>query len=230
MTSPTSSSSPPTPDVAANLAAVHANIVRLGRTLDSVTVVAVTKTQSVDVVRAGYAAGLRVFGENYLHELVDKASETRDLSGIRWQFLGALQTRKIESVAQWAHEVLTVSREKEVDVMARRDGPLPEVFIQVDYAATAGRNGVDPERAHSLLDECRRRGLTVRGLMTVAPPDRAAAEAAFRRLSELARAEGVDELSMGMSDDYDLALAHGSTQIRLGRTLFGPRTPVPGLI
>jgi uncharacterized pyridoxal phosphate-containing UPF0001 family protein len=66
--------------------------------------------------------------------------------------------------------------------------------------------------------------------MTVAPPDRAAAEAAFRRLSELARVEGVDELSMGMSDDYDLALAYGSTQIRLGRTLFGPRTPVPGLI
>ena len=229
MTFPTSSSSPLTPDVAANLAAVQANIVRLGRSLDSVTVVAVTKSQSVEVVRAGYAAGLRVFGENYVNELVDKASTTRDLSEIRWQFLGALQSRKIDTVTQWADEVLTVSREKEVAAVADGSTPRP-VYIQVDYAATAGRNGVGPAEAPVLIESCRRRGLEVRGLMTVAPPNPDAAEVAFRRLSELAAREGVRELSMGMSDDYELAVAYGSTQIRLGRTLFGPRAPVPGLI
>ena len=230
MTSPTSSSSSLSTSVAANLAAVRATIVQHGRSLESVTIVAVSKNHDVDVVRAGYEAGLRVFGENYVHELVAKADATRDLADLQWQFLGALQSRKIDTVCQWADEVLSVSREKEVAALAHHGAEAPRVFVQVDYADSPGRNGVAPSAASALIASCRRQGLDVRGLMTVAPPHRREAERAFRLLSELAHREGVAELSMGMSDDYDLALAYGSTQVRLGRTLFGPRTPVSGLI
>ena len=118
MTSPTSSSSSLSTSVAANLAAVRASIVQHGRSLESVTIVAVSKNHDVDVVRAGYEAGLRVFGENYVHELVAKADATRDLADLQWQFLGALQSRKIDTVCQWADEVLSVSREKEVAALA----------------------------------------------------------------------------------------------------------------
>ena len=227
MTSPTSSSREQHAAlIAANLADVDAKLARLGRSRDEITVVAVTKTHSVETVLAAYDAGLRCFGENYVDELVSKSSATRTLPGIEWQFLGALQSRKIRTIAQHATVITTVSRHKEIAALAACDRPRPRLFIQVDFTDDDGRNGAEPGEVAELVTAARARDLDVIGLMTVAPVKVEEAERAFRTLADLATDQGLVELSMGMSGDYELAVSAGATQIRLGQALLGPRNPV----
>ena len=227
MTSPTSSSRDElAARIAANIAEIDARLLRVGRTRDEVTVVAVTKTHPREVVLAAYDAGLRVFGENYLEELVAKSTSTASLSDVQWQFLGALQSRKIPTLAHHADVLATISREKEIVRLAACDGPVPRVMIQVDFTDAPGRNGARPNDVSHLVATARRVGLEVEGLMTVAPVDLGEARRAFRELATIAKGEGVRELSMGMSGDYEVAVSEGATQIRLGQALFGPRDPV----
>lgn len=224
MTSPTSLSRDQlAANIAANLADVDATLARLGRSRDDVTVVAVTKTHPVETVLAAYDVGLRCFGENYLDELVAKASATSSLPDVQWQFLGAVQSRKIRSIAQHAQLIATISRPKEIALLAACESPLPRILIQVDYTGADGRNGARVEDVSDLVAAARENGLAVTGLMTVAPVGESDASRAFRDLAALAAREGLDELSMGMSGDYRFAVAAGATQIRLGQALLGPR-------
>jgi uncharacterized pyridoxal phosphate-containing UPF0001 family protein len=210
------------PRVAANLADVRARISRAGRALDEVRIVAVTKTFAPKMVRAASAAGLANVAENYVDELVRKNAATTDLD-LRWFFLGALQTNKIHRVMAVADVLCTVSRVKEIEKIAgeRADAM---IYVQVDCTGATSRNGATPREVPDLVRRARRSGLNVRGLMTVAPPDARGAREAFHITSDLADELTVVERSMGMSDDLELACEFGTTEVRVGRALFGPRT------
>ncbi len=207
--------------VAANLAEVRRRIVATGRLLESVRIVAVTKTFGVDAVRAAAAVGLQTIGENYVDELCEKRDATSDLD-LRWHYLGALQTNKIARIAHCADVLCGVSRQKElVKIAAARPGAA--IYVQVDFTGIVGRNGAPPEDVESLVAAGRALDLDVRGLMTVAPVDPAAARRAFGATSALCDELGLVERSMGMSEDLELACECATTEVRLGRALFGPR-------
>jgi pyridoxal phosphate enzyme (YggS family) len=193
-----------------------------------VRVVAVTKTFGPVAVRAALAAGLTDVGENYLDELSATRAATSDLEPApRWHYLGALQSNKVARVVQVADVVSSVSRVKEIDRLVHL-GARAEIDIQVDYTGRPERGGAHPDDVSDLVARARDGGLRLRGLMTVAPPEPAGAQRAFGALAELASRLDLRELSMGMSDDLEWAVAAGSTELRVGRALFGPRAPRPG--
>jgi PLP dependent protein len=184
-----------------------------------VRVVAVTKGFGPDAVRAARDAGLRDLGENYAAELVAKASVVED--GVVWHFLGAVQRNKVPLLAPIVSLWQSVARESEGARIARF-APGAKVLVQVDTTGLPGRNGCPPPEVPELVGRLLGLGLDVRGLMTVAAPGPDATEA-FTSVGRLADQLGLEERSMGMSDDLEAAVAAGSTMVRVGRALFGER-------
>jgi uncharacterized pyridoxal phosphate-containing UPF0001 family protein len=172
-------------------------------------------------VRAAAANGLTHLGENYVDELETNFAQSRDLD-LSWYFLGALQSNKIARAAQYARVLCAVSRIKELEKIAAGEHQ-PLLYLQVDYAGGATRNGAAPDEIARLAQRGRDLGLDVRGLMTVAPPDHDAARVTFANLAALRIELGLEECSMGMSDDLELACEMGTTEVRIGRALFGQR-------
>jgi uncharacterized pyridoxal phosphate-containing UPF0001 family protein len=185
-----------------------------------VRIVAVTKTFGVDEVQAAWQLGLRHFGENYVDELCAKRNAAPEAT---WHFLGALQTNKIARASNCAQVLSAVARERELERLASL-GCANSLDVQVDFTGRAERNGVAPGDVAKLVSRARELNLNVRGLMVVAPTDLVAAERAFASTAALADELGLTERSMGMSEDLELACSLGSTEVRLGRALFGPRT------
>jgi len=219
-TSPASSASELRERISANLGAVRRRIAATGRDPNSVRVVAVTKTFSREAVRAAFEVGLRDFGENYVDELCAKREVAPE--GV-WHFLGALQTNKIARATTCANVLSGVSRERELTKLASL-ASTSWLDIQVDFTRRAERNGAPESLVPELVSRARELNLKVRGLMVVAPPDADLARAAFRRTVELADELGLVERSMGMSEDLEMACELGTTEVRVGRALFGPRT------
>jgi hypothetical protein len=209
-------------EVAARLAAVRARISRAGGDPDRVRVLAVTKGFGPEAVEAARAAGLTDIGENYSAELQAKAPGP---AGTQWHFLGAVQRNKVRALAPLVDVWQGVARFAEGERIARF-APGARVLIQVDYTGLPGRNGCAPEDAPALADALGGLDLRLQGLMTVAPPDPSAADAAFGSLGRLADQLDLPERSMGMSADLEAAVAAGSTMVRVGRALFGERPPV----
>jgi pyridoxal phosphate enzyme (YggS family) len=207
--------------VRANLASITARISASGRDPLSVRIVAVTKTFGVSEVLVAHELGLRAFGENYVDELCSKREATQDLEA-SWHFLGALQSNKIRRAVGCADVLCGVARERELEKIAALSSGIA-IDIQVDFTDEAQRNGVAPTQVPELVERARALELRVRGLMVVAPPGESAAREAFRRTNELANDLGLVERSMGMSDDLELACAMGTTEVRIGRALFGSR-------
>ena len=207
--------------IAANWARLQQRILEAGGDPQRVRVVAVTKTFDPATVRAALAAGLRVMGENYVDELELKRAEVAD-SHVRWHYLGALQSNKIARIVEAADVLSGVAREKEIRRIATlRPGAC--IDVQVDFTGGVQRNGADASQVATLVHVAREEGLDVRGLMSVASPDQTVAREQFRRVDSLAGELGLPGRSMGMSDDFELAVACGSTEVRIGRALFGPR-------
>ena len=216
------------------LAAVRARIAgacgRAGRDPAKVTLVAVTKTWPAETVLAALAAGLTDFGENRVQEGAVKAAEVALKSGTeskpRWHLVGHLQTNKVRAaLGRFAilHAVDSERLLRAIDAAASQ--PVP-VMIEVNVAAEPTKFGIAPEQLPGLLDAARwLPNVEVRGLMTVAPrvlePEQA--RPVFRALRELARRHGLKELSMGMTEDFEVAIEEGATLIRVGRALFGER-------
>lgn len=188
----------------------------------AVTLVAVTKTHLAERVREAHAAGLRVFGENYVQELAAKQAALADLP-LEWHFIGHLQKNKAKDLAgkvALIHGVDSLALAQAID---RRAARAQDVLVEVNVAGEASKAGVAPDALPALLDGVR--GLAkvrVKGLMCI-PPYGGDNRPHFRRLAELARAHALPELSMGMSDDYEVAIAEGATIVRVGTALFGPR-------
>lgn len=187
----------------------------------SIRIVGVTKTFNADTVRAAYEVGLRHVGENYVDELVEKRVDARDV-GVRWHYLGALQTNKIARVTKVADLLCGVSRLKEIERIAHCRPGMP-IYVQVDFTGSEGRNGAEPGQVAGLVGRARELGLEVEGLMTVAAVGPEGAREAFAGTAALADELGLKERSMGMSDDLELACELGASEVRIGRALFGPR-------
>jgi pyridoxal phosphate enzyme (YggS family) len=205
-----------------------------GRSRDSVKLLAVSKRQPLERVREAAAAGQRDFGENQAQEAVNKIA-TLGNPDLSWHFIGHLQTNKTRAVAEnfaWVHSIDRLKTARRLS--EQRPDALPDlnVCIQVNIDDEAGKSGVDAAAAIELaaaVAELPR--LTLRGLMCLPAirEDFAAQREPFRRLRELAdeiRAGGIalDTLSMGMSDDFRAAVFEGSTIVRLGTAIFGPRS------
>ncbi len=221
--------------VAQRLAAVRARVGHAaeaaGRDPASIRLVAVTKGHAVAAVETAAALGLLDVGESRVQEAESKRSAFGG-RGVRWHMVGHLQRNKARAAASLFDTIHSVDSTALAIALARhRRGvatPLP-VFIEVELTGIPGRSGVAPDGAPALLEELRGLAeLQAVGLMTIAPPAGPAAAAdCFARLRALRDAlvdrHGValDGLSMGMSDDFEIAIAHGSTHIRLGRVLFG---------
>jgi pyridoxal phosphate enzyme (YggS family) len=217
-------------DVAAGWKAVldrvRAAEARAGRPSGSVEVVAVSKLQPPEAIRAAHAAGARAFGENYAQELRDKAEALSDLQGLRWHAIGPLQTNKARYVARSAHVFHALDRlEVAQELSRRRTGTPLSVYVEVNVAGEASKSGVDPQALGSLLDAVRPLpGLELAGLMTM-PPLAPADEVRpyFRALAALARERGLRGLSMGSTQDYEAAIEEGATVVRVGTAIFGER-------
>ena len=226
----------PLGEIALRLSEVRARIdaaaARAGRPAATVRLIAVSKAKRESAIRAAYAAGQRDFGENYVQELVEKSAALSDLAEIRWHFIGKLQRNKARHVVA-TELVHTVDREElaiELDKRSVAAGRRLGVLIEVNVAGEATKGGCSPDGLGDLLAAVARApGLEARGLMTI-PPESADLEAtravfvALRGLRDRHRAAlGPGELSMGMSHDYDVAIAEGATMVRVGTAIFGAR-------
>lgn len=208
----------------ANREALRARIAQAGGDPATVSVVAVTKGFGPEAGRAAVRCGLVDLGENYAKELLAKAEEAAGWPVVpRWHFIGAIQRNKVRALASRVHLWHTVARAVEGEEIARW-APGARVLIQVDLVGRAGRNGASPVEVPGLVAAIGRAGLDLRGLMTVGPPgEPEAARPVFRRLAGMARDLGLPELSMGMTADLEVAVQEGTTMIRVGEALFGPR-------
>jgi pyridoxal phosphate enzyme (YggS family) len=206
--------------VATALDAVRARIASTGRDPSDVRVIAVTKGFGVDAVGAAVAAGLADVGENQAQQLLAKVDGGAPAQA-RWHFLGPVQRNKVMKLAPHVELWHAVDREAAGEELARRR-PGAAILVQVNVAGDPARPGCGWDEAETLVARSRDRGLDVRGLMAVASRGGGAREE-FRRLAELARGLGLPELSMGMSDDLEVAVEEGSTMVRVGTALFGPR-------
>ena len=199
---------------------------RVGRPVGSVEVVAVSKLQPVEAIRAAHAAGARAFGENYAQELRDKAEALSDLPGLRWHAIGPLQTNKARYVARSAHVFHALDRlEVARELSRRRTGAPLAVYVEVNVGGEATKTGVDPAALGALLEAVRPLpGLEVVGLMTM-PPLAPAEEVRplFRALATLGREHGLGGLSMGSTHDFEAAIEEGATVVRVGTAIFGER-------
>lgn len=207
---------------------IAAACVRSGRSPDSVTIIAVTKGFGPDAVREAVAAGLHDIGENRVQEAEAKRAVLTDLpADVRWHMIGHLQTNKVKTALGLFDTIHSVDATHLAEAISRR-APVPvPVFLEVNVAAEASKSGFSPAdlpKAHETIAALP--GIEVRGLMTVAPisTSREDVRPVFRSLAEAARALGLTQLSMGMSDDYEVAVEEGATQVRLGRALFGERS------
>jgi pyridoxal phosphate enzyme (YggS family) len=212
----------------------------VGRDPASVTLIAVSKTFPVALVREACLAGQRHFGENRVQEGLDKIQQTADLD-LHWHLLGHLQSNKARKAAgafATIHSVDRLEVLERLDAAAAEAGTSPDLLIQVDLAGEATKSGVAPAEVPRLFDAATRcRAAKVVGLMTLPPvPDTPEdARPWFRRLRELRdewRAAGVPdsmlrELSMGMSGDFEVAVQEGATLVRVGTAIFGSRHVEP---
>ncbi len=208
---------------------------------DSVKLIAVTKQVSVEAMREAYAAGIRDFGESRIQEAQAKQVQLADLNNITWHFIGRLQSNKAKKALelfQWIHSVDSLKLAQQLDKLAQERDRKPQTCLQVKIASDPQKTGWDVPQLWSdlpQLDRCN--NLQVCGLMTIPPLglDESQIKSVFDRTHTLLKEiqtkswlnlQQMQQLSMGMSDDYKIAIASGSTMVRLGRILFGERSVV----
>ena len=204
---------------------------RAGRPAHDVDLVAVSKTHSGRAVAAALVAGQESFGENRVQEARTKFPELRPhWPGLRLHLIGPLQTNKAVDAVRLADVIETLDRARLADALdeaAQKAGRLPELLVQVNIGAEPQKSGVLPDEAERFIGTCQRRfGDRLVGLMAI-PPAEADPVPFFRRLAAMGAAHGLARLSMGMSGDFEQAIACGATSVRIGTAIFGGR-PVPG--
>lgn len=198
---------------------LHARIERAGGT--DVEIVAVTKTFGPEAIEAALAAGCRSIGENYAQELLEKRAAA---AAAEVHFIGQLQTNKVRQLADVVDVYETVDRPKLAREIAKR-APGARILIQVDTTAEPGKGGVPLDELDPLVEHVRDLDLDLVGLMTVGPTEGGPAAAApgFRQVRAAVDRLGLSVCSMGMTADLEVAVAEGSTQVRVGTALFGQR-------
>lgn len=205
---------------------------KVGRRLEDIKIVAVTKTHPIYVIQEAYNVGLRIFGENYAQELRDKVKELSGLD-IEWHYIGRIQTNKLKYIVPVSKLIHSVYREEEIaeiDKIAKKVGKVQEVLIEVNVSGEMTKGGIQPEDVEKLLNFSNKfDNVKIVGLMTMAPfiePEET--RKYFKLLCALrdnisVRFPNIRELSMGMSNDYWVAVEEGSTIVRIGTAIFGER-------
>jgi pyridoxal phosphate enzyme (YggS family) len=215
-------------------ARIAAAVKRVGYERSHITLVAVTKKFSASAIREGYQAGLRDFGENYVQEFSDKAPQVQDLEGTRYHLIGHLQSNKVRPAIELFHLIQTVDSVKLLERLDRGAvelGKTAEALLEIKLSEEPNKTGASPQELPKLLDAASKCVNTrITGLMTVPPwsEDAELSRPYFRQLAELAQKFGLKRLSMGMSNEFEVAIEEGATIIRVGTALFGPR-PKPAV-
>jgi pyridoxal phosphate enzyme (YggS family) len=212
-------------DISARIAAATA---RAGRPAGDVTLVAVSKVQPAERVRAVLAAGQRVFGENRVQEAEARWPPLADaFPDVRLHLVGPLQTNKLARALALFEAIHSLDRDslaRKLSSAVQASGACPTLFVQVNTGREPQKAGVDPDGLDGFLAACRGYDLPVFGLMAI-PPLADDPGPHFRLLAALAARHGLAGLSMGMSDDFETAIACGATHVRIGSALFGARNP-----
>jgi hypothetical protein len=229
--------------ISENLARVQERIgkaaTRAGRPVDSITLMAVSKTMEPERIRQAYMAGVRVFGENRVQEFEGKAAALADLTEAQWHLIGHLQTNKAKKAVELFHGIDSVDSlrlAERLDQAAGQSGKTLPVLIEIKVGAEESKNGIAPDspEMEQILQEAQKfEHLQVSGLMTIPPftEDPEGARPYFRKLRSLRETitarnlPGIrmDVLSMGMSHDFEVAIEEGSTCVRVGTAIFGAR-------
>ncbi len=207
--------------------AIEAAAKAAGRPVNSVALVAVSKTFDAEHIRPVLDAGHRVFGENRVQEAQGKWPGLKaEFPDVELHLIGPLQSNKAKDAVALFDVIETIDRDKIAKAIAaeiKAQGRNPRLFVQVNTGSEPQKAGIDPHEAVSFVERCRSvHGLEIDGLMCIPPFDENPGPH-FALLEKLARAAGVEKLSMGMSSDYETAIAFGATSVRVGSAIFGAR-------
>jgi pyridoxal phosphate enzyme (YggS family) len=215
-------------EIAERIQQVRQRIADLGGT--NVSIIAVTKGFGIAEIRAAMKAGCSMVGENYAQELQAKFAALDPRERPEIHFIGRLQSNKVAGLAPFVNVWQTVDRLSIAQAIVKQ-APGARVFIQVNATGEPDKGGCQPHEVAELVVATQELGLEVLGLMTIGPTqdDRALTEAAFRTVALLRNELGLAELSMGMSEDLDIAVPLGTTMVRMGRAIFGERPPKIGV-
>ena len=201
-----------------------------GRAPGSVTLIAVSKVQPLERVEAVLNQGHRVFGENRVQEAAGKWPDFKArYEGVKLHLVGPLQSNKTRQAMELFDAIHSVDRPKLARTLARlaqEEGRCPDLFIQVNTGEEPQKAGVLPADADAFVEECRALDLPLRGLMCIPPVDEEPS-LHFALLAKIAERNGLGGLSMGMSGDFERAIALGATHVRVGSAIFGERVPAP---
>ncbi|MCL0087193.1 YggS family pyridoxal phosphate-dependent enzyme [Dehalococcoidia bacterium] len=200
---------------------------RAGRSPEEVTLVAITKTIGPAAIRAAFQAGLRHFGENRVQEAKPKLGELENIrTQCTWHMVGHLQTNKAKTAGALFDIIQSVDSVRLAEFLSRHAQKTIPILLEVNIAGEASKSGFSTGEVFSAMKEIGRMPkLEIKGLMTIAPlaSDPEEVRPVFRRLRELRNSMGLDHLSMGMTDDFEVAIEEGSTMVRIGRAIFGER-------
>ena len=207
--------------------AIAAAAAEADRKPDSVRLVAVSKTKSAEEIMPVIEAGQRVFGENRVQEAQAKWPGLKaGTPGIELHLIGPLQSNKTAEAVALFDVIQSVDREKIAREIAReiqKQGRSPALYVQVNTGSEAQKAGIEPDQADAFLAMCRSElGLAITGLMCIPPVDENPGPH-FALLARIARDNGIETLSMGMSDDFETAIGFGATEVRVGSAIFGAR-------
>ena len=196
------------------------------RDIGSTELIAVSKVQPNERVEAVLQEGHRIFGENRVQEAYDKWPQFKEsYEGVKLHLIGPLQTNKARQAMQLFDVIHSLDRLKLAKTLARlaQDmGKCPDLFLQVNTGREPQKSGIMPEETEGFLSECASMDLSIKGLMCI-PPTHEAAETHFKLMAELTREFALPQLSMGMSGDFETAVQHGATHVRVGSAIFGAR-------
>jgi PLP dependent protein len=205
---------------------IAAAAIKAGRKPDDVTLVAVSKTKPIEAVQAALAAGQTVFGENRVQEAAEKFPQLRAAHEFSLHLIGGLQTNKARDAVRVADVIETMDRLKLADAIAAaatKEDRRPGLLIEVNTGGEAQKSGVPRDDADAFIDECKGRfGTGLVGLMCI-PPHGEDPRPHFTWLADRAARHGLKVVSMGMSADYEIAIACGATMVRVGSAIFGGR-------
>ncbi len=203
-----------------------------GRDPASVRLIAVSKVQPLARIEAILDEGHRLFGENRVQEAQGKWPDLRErYNGVELHLIGPLQTNKVKPAMDLFDTIQSLDRNRlavKIATEAQERGSCPDLYVQVNTGAEKQKAGILPDEADAFIARCREEmDLPVIGIMAI-PPANELPEPHFDLLAQIAERNGVSEISMGMSADFETAIAHGATSVRVGSALFGARTPTAG--
>ncbi len=215
--------------IAARLTQVHDRIAaaceRSGRLPEEVTLIAVSKGFGAAAVREAAATGVTDIGENRVQEAADKRPELDDVSGVSWHMIGHLQTNKVKVALGLFDVIHSVDSLRLAQAISNRATSYVPVFLEVNVSQEPTKTGFTIDQVSDAYRAARLLHLDVRGLMTIAPRTDGDENARpiFRELRQTAQGLGLEQLSMGMTNDYEIAIEEGATRVRIGRAIFGER-------